>query len=148
MIDAARRASARRTGAVIPYFGYARQEERPAACCQRRACGKLNCKRRADRVITYGLTRLQVQGFFDIPVDHLYCSQVFMESFKKNENSGTCHRYSRCGCGIKWRGLCKHRLHGDLIVIDKKKTETERCRSDEYHRRCGRKNVMIVDELN
>ena len=37
----------------------------------------------------YGLTRSQVQGFFDIPVDHLYCSQVFMESFKKNENSGT-----------------------------------------------------------
>ena len=74
MIDAAKRASATRVTAVIPYFGYARQDrkDQPRVSITAKLIANLITKAGADRVITMDLHASQIQGFFDIPVDHLY----------------------------------------------------------------------------
>ena len=74
MIDAARRASARKVNAVIPYFGYARQDrkDQPRVSITAKLVANLITQAGADRVITMDLHAPQIQGFFDIPVDHLY----------------------------------------------------------------------------
>ena len=84
MIDAARRASATRITAVIPYFGYARQDrkDQPRVAITAKLMANLITQSGADRIITMDLHAPQIQGFFDIPVDHLYCSVLFLKYFK------------------------------------------------------------------
>ena len=81
MIDAARRASAYKVIAVIPYFGWARQDrkDKPRVSIGAKLCATMIQAAGADRVITLDLHADQIQGFFDIPVDHLFASNVFAE---------------------------------------------------------------------
>jgi ribose-phosphate pyrophosphokinase len=85
MIDAAKRASARRITAVIPYFGYARQDrkDRPRVAISARVIADLLTTVGSDRVLTMDLHVDQIQGFFSIPVDHLYASYVFVDYYRK-----------------------------------------------------------------
>src|SRR3989440_12766459 len=87
LIDAARRASASRITAVIPYFGYARQDrkDQPRVAITSKLIANLIAKAGADRVISMDLHAPQVQGFFDIPVDHLYASNTFVKHFKEQK---------------------------------------------------------------
>ncbi len=87
MIDAARRASARRITAVIPYFGYARQDrkDQPRVPITAKLVANLIAEAGADRVLTMDLHAQQIQGFFDIPVDHLMALPVLVDHFKKLE---------------------------------------------------------------
>ena len=89
MIDAARRASAARITAVIPYFGYARQDrkDQPRVSIAARMIAKMLQDAGVDRVLTMDLHAAQIQGFFDIPVDHLYGSAVF-EKLARREHPG------------------------------------------------------------
>jgi ribose-phosphate pyrophosphokinase len=94
MIDAARRASANRITAVLPFYGYARQDrkDQPRVPITAKLVANLLVSAGADRVLTMDLHSQQIQGFFDIPVDHLYASPVFFEflSKKKSENLVVC----------------------------------------------------------
>ncbi len=85
MIDAAKRASARKIVAVIPYFGYARQDrkDKPRVSISAKMITNLLTKTGIDRLITIDLHADQIQGFFDIPVDHLYASVIFYPYLKK-----------------------------------------------------------------
>lgn len=84
LLDAATRASASRVTAVMPYFGYARQDrkDQPRVSLAAKLVANLITTAGADRVLTMDLHAAQIQGFFDIPVDHLYASPVFMEFFE------------------------------------------------------------------
>ncbi|HSK41938.1 MAG TPA: ribose-phosphate diphosphokinase, partial [Arenibaculum sp.] len=86
IIDALRRASARRITAVIPYFGYARQDRKPAARTpiSAKRVANLITEAGADRVLTIDLHAGQIQGFFDIPTDNLYSAPVFTRDIKEN----------------------------------------------------------------
>ncbi|MGB3543064.1 ribose-phosphate diphosphokinase [Rubrivirga sp.] len=91
MIDAARRASAARITAVIPYFGYARQDrkDQPRVSIAARMIAKMLQDAGVDRVLTMDLHAAQIQGFFDIPVDHLYGSAVFEQWLDDNTLAGS-----------------------------------------------------------
>ena len=84
MIDALKRASAERITAVLPYYGYARQDrkDKPRVPISARLVAALLETAGADRVLTLDLHAAQIQGFFDIPVDHLFASPVMIEYFK------------------------------------------------------------------
>ncbi len=85
MIDAARRASAARISAVIPYFGYARQDrkDQPRVSITAKLVANLIATAGADRILTMDLHAPQVQGFFDLPVDHLYSASVFVDYLRE-----------------------------------------------------------------
>jgi ribose-phosphate pyrophosphokinase len=87
MLDAAKRASARRVTAVLPYFGYARQDrkDQPRAPITAKLVANLVTVAGADRVLTMDLHSAQIQGFFDIPLDHLYSAPVLIEYFTQLE---------------------------------------------------------------
>lgn len=148
MIDAARRASAKRINAVIPYFGYARQDrkDQPRVAITAKLVANLIANAGADRVITMDLHAPQVQGFFDIPVDHLYCSQVFMESFRKMKIPNLAIATPDVG-GIKMARAYAKRLHGDLIVIDKRRPKPNVAEVMNIIGDVEGKNVMVVDDL-
>lgn len=148
MIDAARRASARRITAVIPYFGYARQDrkDQPRVAITSKLVANLLTHAGADRIITMDLHAPQVQGFFDIPVDHLYCSQVFIESFRKMKIPNLAIATPDVG-GIKMARAYAKRLHADLIVIDKRRPKPNVAEVMNIIGDAEGKNVLIVDDL-
>ena len=86
MIDAAKRASAKRITAVIPYFGYARQDrkDQPRVSITAKLVANLLTTAGADRVLSMELHAAQIQGFFDIPLDHLYADNIFADDFKRS----------------------------------------------------------------
>src|SRR3989338_7114877 len=86
LIDAAKRASAARVTAVIPYFGYARQagKAQPRVSISAKLMATLITTAGAERVLGLDFHQHQLQGFFDIPVDHLYCAPIFTQHFRQN----------------------------------------------------------------
>ncbi len=93
MIDAAKRSSVSSVTAVIPYFGYARQDrkDQPRVAITAKLVANLISVAGADRVITMDLHAAQIQGFFDIPSDHLYASPVFLDLWRnRTENLSCC----------------------------------------------------------
>src|SRR5271169_1320951 len=122
MVDAAKRASARKVTAVIPYFGYARQDrkDQPRVSITAKLVANLITQAGADRVITMDLHAPQIQGFFDIPVDHLYSSAILVKHFKKMRLGNLAVASPDVG-GIKMARAYAKRLEADLIVIDKRR---------------------------
>lgn len=123
MIDACRRASARRITAVIPYFGYARQDrkDQPRVPITAKLVANLITEAGADRVLTMDLHAQQIQGFFDIPLDHLMALPVLLDYIKgKNlENLAVCT--ADVG-GIKGAWKFAERLNVPLAIVDKKRS--------------------------
>lgn len=122
LIDAARRASARRITAVIPYFGYARQDrkDQPRVSVTAKLVANLITQAGADRVITMDLHAPQLQGFFDIPMDHLYASTVLLKRLKALEHENVAVAAPDVG-GVKTaRAYAKH-LGADLLLVDKRR---------------------------
>src|SRR5437867_2761824 len=122
MIDAARRASARKVTAVIPYFGYARQDrkDQPRVSITAKLVANLITQAGADRVITMDLHAPQIQGFFDIPVDHLYSSAVYISFFSKMKLPNLTVVSPDVG-GIKKARAFAKRLDADSILIDQRR---------------------------
>lgn len=148
MIDAAKRASASRVTAVIPYFGYARQDrkDQPRVSISAKLVANLLEKAGADRVITMDLHAAQIQGFFDIPVDHLYASPVFLKHIKDMNIPNLAVASPDVG-GIKMaRAYAKH-LQADLILIDKRRPKPNVAEIMNIIGEVKDKNILIVDDL-
>lgn len=148
MIDAARRASARRITAVIPYFGYARQDrkDQPRVSITAKLVANLITEAGADRVITMDLHASQLQGFFDIPVDHLYGSAVFMKKFRHMKIPNLAVASPDVG-GIKMARAYAKRLHADLILIDKRRPKPNVAEVMNIIGEVEDKNILIIDDL-
>ncbi len=122
LIDAAKRASAARVTAVVPYFGYARQDrkDQPRVSIAAKLMANLIVAAGADRLITIDLHQHQLQGFFDIPVDHLYAAPAFMEHFRTRELADVVVVATDVGAAKMARGYAK-RLGAGLAIIDKRR---------------------------
>ena len=122
-IDALRRGSARRITAVIPYFGYARQDRKsgPRTPISAKLVANLITVAGADRVLTIDLHAAQIQGFFDIPTDNLFAVPVFIENILENYNpKDLCIIAPDVGGVLRARSIAK-RLNTDLAIIDKRR---------------------------
>jgi len=147
MLDAAKRASAKRITAVIPYFGYARQDrkDQPRVSISSKLVANLITVAGADRVITMDLHTAQIQGFFDIPFDHLYASPVFTPLFKGK--IGDLVVVSPDVGGIKLARSYANRLQAGLVVIDKKRSRHNTVDEMTLIGDVKDKNVLIVDDM-
>ena len=122
-IDALRRASARRITAVLPYFGYARQDRKPGprTPISAKLVANLITTAGADRVLTMDLHAGQIQGFFDIPTDNLFAGPVFTREIAANYGDENLVMVSPdVGGVVRTRALAK-RLSADLAIIDKRR---------------------------
>lgn len=148
MIDAAKRASAHLVVAVIPYFGYARQDrkDQPRVSITAKLIANLLTEAGADRVITMDLHAPQIQGFFDIPVDHLYSSAILLKYFKKRRIPNLAVASPDVG-GIKMARAFAKRLETDLIVIDKRRPKQNEAEIMNIIGNVRGKNILIVDDL-
>ena len=123
IIDALRRASARRITAVIPYFGYARQDRKPGprTPISAKLVANLITHAGADRVLTLDLHAGQIQGFFDIPTDNLFAAPVIVRDIKQNFDLDKVIVVSPdVGGVVRARGLAK-RINAPLAIVDKRR---------------------------
>ena len=126
MVDAARRASASRITAVIPYFGYARQDRRPRASrvpITAKLVAKLIAAAGVDRVLTVDLHADQIQGFFDIAVDNVYASPVLLGDVWKQKYDDMVVVSPDVGGVVRARALAKRLDDADLVIIDKRRSK-------------------------
>jgi len=123
MVDALKRASARRITAVIPYFGYARQDRRPRSTrvpISAKVCANLLETVGVERLLTMDLHADQIQGFFDIPVDNIYASPVLLSDVKSKKYPNLVVISPDVGGVVRARALAKQ-LGCDLAIIDKRR---------------------------
>lgn len=148
MIDAARRASADRVTAVIPYFGYARQDrkDRPRAPISAKLVANLITTAGADRVLTMDLHSAQIQGFFDIPFDHLYAGPVITRYFQMKRIPDLVVACPDVGGAKMARGFAT-RLDTSLAVVNKRRTSADVSEAMEIIGDVDGKNVLLVDDL-
>lgn len=147
MIDAASRASAKRVTAVLPYFGYARQDrkDQPRVAITAKLVANLLTVAGADRIITMDLHAAQIQGYFDIPFDHLYASPVFTGLFKDQEEELVL--VSPDMGGIKLARSYAKRLNCNIVVLDKRRPEHNAAEILHIIGDVKNKNVLLVDDL-
>jgi ribose-phosphate pyrophosphokinase len=124
LIDAARRASAARIHAVVPYFGYARQDrkDQPRVAIGAKLMANMIHSAGADRLLSVDFHQHQIQGFFDIPVDHLYASPVFTRYFREKRLSNLVVISPDVGSAKMARGFAK-RLDATMGIIDKRRPQ-------------------------
>lgn len=148
MLDAAKRASASRVTAVIPYFGYARQDrkDQPRVAITAKLVANLITEAGADRVITMDLHTAQIQGFFDIPMDHLYASTVLIDEFKDIDTSNLAVVSPDVG-SIKMARSYAKKLGCELILIDKRRPKTNESEIVNIIGNVEGKNLLIIDDL-
>ena len=148
MIDALKRASAARITAVIPYFGYARQDrkDQPRVPITAKLVANLLTVAGADRVLTMDLHAGQIQGFFDIPVDHLFAIAVFSEYFSKAKSKDLVIVSPDVG-GIKMARAYAKRLEAGLAIIDKRRVSPEKAEAMHILGEVEGKDAIIVDDL-
>jgi ribose-phosphate pyrophosphokinase len=125
MIDAFRRSSAARITAVIPYYGYARQDrkDKPRVPISAKLVANLLGAAGTNRVLTMDLHKAQIQGFFDIPVDHLFSAPVFIDYLAKLNDSNDLTIVSPDAGGVERARAYAKRLDADLAIIDKRRSE-------------------------
>ncbi len=148
-IDALRRASARRITAVIPYYGYARQDRKaaPRTPISAKLVANLVTSSGADRVLTLDLHASQIQGFFDIPVDNLYASPAFAADIKQNFASDNLVIISPdVGGLVRARDVAK-RVGADLAIVDKRRPRAGVSEVMNIIGDINGKNCIIVDDI-
>jgi len=148
MIDAARRASAERITAVIPYFGYARQDrkDQPRVSITAKLIADLIDKAGADRVLTMDLHSAQIQGFFDIPLDHLYASIKFTEHFVNMNLDNLCVVSPDAG-GVRMSRYYAKTLNASLAILDKRRPAPNQSEVTNIIGDIEGKNIVIFDDL-
>lgn len=148
LIDAARRASAARITAVIPYFGYARQErkDQPRVSIAAKLMANLLTTAGVDRVLTMDLHAPQIQGFFDVPVDHLYASGVFVEHLRRLHLENLVVVAPDVGAIKAARAYAK-RLDTDLAVIDKRRPTQNVAEVVNIIGEVEGRNVLLIDDI-
>lgn len=148
MIDAFIRASAKRVTAVIPYFGYARSDkkDRPRVPISAKLVSNLIVKAGAHRVLTIDLHASQIQGFFDIPVDHLYARPIIVEYFKSNPIKDLVVVAPDTGGAERARAYAK-RLDAGLALCDKRRERANEADVMNIVGDVAGKNCLIVDDM-
>jgi ribose-phosphate pyrophosphokinase len=148
MIDALRRASALRITAVIPYFGYARQDrkDQPRVPITAKLVANLLTVAGSNRILTMDLHAGQIQGFFDIPVDHLFSVGVFVDHITKMNLKNLVAVSPDVG-SIKMARAYAKRISAGLAIIDKRRVSPEKAEVMHIMGEVEGKNVVIVDDL-
>ncbi len=148
MMDALRRASASRITAVLPFYGYARQDrkDQPRVPITAKLVANLLVAAGAHRVLTMDLHAQQIQGFFDIPVDHLYAAPVMYEYLKKKQMPDLVVVSPDVG-GLKMAHAYSQVLEGGLAIVAKRRKSAEDVESMAIIGEVRGKNVLMVDDL-
>lgn len=148
LIDAARRASAQRITAVLPFFGYARQDrkDRPRVPITAKLVANLITEAGADRVLTMDLHAGQIQGFFDIPVDHLYSIKVLGEYFTQRKISNMVVVAPDVG-GTRMARAYASMLQAPFAIVDKRRESATSTHVMNIIGEVKGKNVVMVDDM-
>lgn len=149
IMDAAKRASARRITAVTPYFGYARQDKKdePRVPITAKLLADLITVAGAHRVLGMDLHVEQIQGFFNIPFDHLYAAPVIIEYFKKMDLSNFIIVSPDPGSVNRSRAIAKRLGNLPLAIIDKRRPEPNKASVINIVGEVKGKNILIVDDI-
>jgi ribose-phosphate pyrophosphokinase len=150
MIDALRRSSAWRITAVIPYFGYARQDRRPRAArvpITAKVVAQLIGKMKADRVLTVDLHADQIQGFFDIPVDNVYASPILLGDIWRQKYPDLIVVSPDVGGVVRARAIAKRLDDADLAIIDKRRPRPNEARVMNIIGEVKGRSCILVDDL-
>lgn len=148
LIDAARRASAKRITAVIPYYGYARQDrkDQPRVPITAKLVANLIYAAGTNRVLCMDLHANQIQGFFDIPVDHLYAINVLCDYFLNKKLKNMVIVSPDVG-GLKMARAYAKRLGADLAIVDKRRWSPEQTEVMHVLGNVRGKNAIMVDDI-
>ena len=148
MIDACKRASAGRITAVMPYFGYARQDRkaRPRDPITAKLCADILTAAGADRVMTMDLHAAQIQGFFDIPVDHLYGAPLLAKFFKKRMNEEWVVVSPDVGSVGRARNFAS-RVDASLAIVDKRRPKANAIEIMNVIGDVKGKTCLMVDDM-
>ena len=149
MIDAARRSSAARITAVMPYYGYARQDrkDRPRVAITAKLVANLLTQAGANRILTMDLHAPQIQGFFDIPFDHLYSSVVLINDIRHREFRDNLVVASPDVGGVKLARKFAEELGTDLVIVDKRRPAANVAEVMNIIGDVKGKNVLLVDDM-
>lgn len=148
MIDAAKRASADRITAVIPYYGYARQDrkDQPRVPITAKLVANLLVAAGTDRILTLDLHAQQIQGFFDIPVDHLYASPVIVADIRQKNISNLSIVASDPG-SLKMAYAYSQMLDAGLAIVGKNRKSSENVEAVDVVGDVNECNCVIVDDM-
>jgi len=148
MLDAAKRASARRVTAVLPYFGYARQDrkDQPRAPITAKLVANLITVAGADRALTMDLHSPQIQGFFDIPFDHLYAAPVLIDYFEQKRIGDLMVVAPDIG-SVKMARAYAKRLGAELALVDKRRPRADAVEIMNVIGEVEDKNVVFFDDV-
>jgi len=148
LIDAVRRASCRRVTAVVPYFGYARQDrkDQPRVPIGAKLMADLITRAGADRVLTIDLHAPQIQGFFNIPLDHLYSAPVLLTHFQDREHENLAVVAPDVG-SIKMARAFAKRLEASLAIIDKRRPRPNEAVVMNFIGDVQGRDVVIFDDM-
>jgi len=148
MIDAFKRSSARRITAVMPYYGYARQDKKvaPRVPISAKLVANLLTVAGANRIITMDLHAGQIQGFFDIPVDNLFAAPVLLEHMRRSFDGNLVIVSPDAGGVERARAFAK-RLEADLTIIDKRRTVPNQARAMNVIGDVKGKTAVILDDM-
>jgi ribose-phosphate pyrophosphokinase len=148
MIDAAKRASADYITAVIPYFGYARQDrkDRPRVGIAAKLVANLLTAAGADRVMTMDLHAGQIQGFFDIPLDHLNGSAIFLPYIQKQKWDNLCFASPDVG-SVKRARIYAQQFNANMVICDKYRKRANEVAEMTLIGDVKNQNVILVDDM-
>ena len=150
MVDAAKRASAARITAVIPYFGFARQDRRPRSSrvpITSKLVAKLIATAGVDRVLTVDLHAEQIQGFFDIAVDNVYASPLLLGDVWKQKYVDMVVVSPDVGGVVRARALAKRLDDADLVIIDKRRSKANQSEVMNIIGEVEGKNCVMIDDM-
>src|ERR1700682_2626987 len=150
MTDACRRASAGRVTAVVPYFGYARQDRRPRAArgaITAKLVANMMASAGVDRLLTIDLHADQIQGFFDIPVDNVYASPVLLGDAWKQKYQNMIVVSPDVGGVVRARALAKRLDDADLAIIDKRRPRPNESKVMNIIGEVEGKTCVLIDDM-
>ncbi|MGB9702339.1 MAG: ribose-phosphate diphosphokinase [Candidatus Kapaibacteriota bacterium] len=149
LIDAAKRASVKRVTAVIPYYGYSRQDrkDQPRVSITAKLVANLLERAGADRVITIDLHSSQIQGFFDIPLDNLYASPVLIRAARKLGLENIAVAAPDVGSVKTARAYAKRLENANLVIVDKRRPQHNVAEVMNVIGDPSNKHVFIVDDM-
>ena len=148
MLDAFKRSSASRVTAVVPYYGYARQDkkDRPRVPITAKLVADLISRAGADRILTMDLHAPQIQGFFDVPVDHLFAAPVLLEAIRALAIPDLTIVSPDAGGVERARAIAK-RLVAGLAIVDKRRTGPNEAEIMHVIGEVDGKNALIIDDI-
>ncbi|ASK21847.1 MAG TPA: ribose-phosphate pyrophosphokinase [Halomonas sp.] len=149
MVDALRRASATRITAVVPYFGYARQDRRVRSArvpISAKVVADMMVKAGVDRVMTMDLHADQIQGFFDVPVDNVYGSPILLDDIERQNYDDLVVVSPDVGGVVRARAIAKQ-LNADLAIIDKRRPQANQAQVMHIIGEIEGRTCVVVDDM-